>query len=368
VHDFAWAADKDYTQTKIKADDGTTMRFFWKKGKGYDEQWGKLPAIMNRARTHMNTLCGKYPYKEYSFIQGGDGGMEYPLATLITGNRPLASLVGVAIHEQLHSWYQMILGTNESLYGWMDEGFTSYAESLVENEVYREGLLPDKKPEENPFEGTYKGYVALATSGKEEPLTTHADHYHSNFGYSYASYVKGSVFLHQLGYIIGQDKLKSGLLRYFDTWKFKHPNDNDLIRIFEEESGLELDWYKEDWVNSTNTIDYAVTSVEKESKKTTEVVVSRVGRMAMPLDILVTYKNGDQELFYAPLESMRGEKMQESKEIERTLLPDHRWVDTEYRFEIPMKLKKIVKIEIDPQHRMADVDRANNVWEKEDKE
>jgi len=364
VHDFCWAADPEYTQISIKAQDGSTMRFFWQKGKGYDEQWQKLPAIMDRARTHMNTHFGKYPYREYSFIQGGDGGMEYPLATLITGNRSLNSLVGVSVHEQLHSWYQMVLGTNESLYAWMDEGFTSYAESVVENELAREGLLPGRTASANPHAGTYANYNRLATSGKEEPLTTHADHFNSNFAYSLAAYVKGEVFLNQMDYIIGKEAFSKGLLRYFETWKFKHPNANDVIRIFENQSGLELDWYKEDFVFSTRTIDYAIDSVAEQDDKDTRVDIKRIGLMAMPLDIVVTYSNGDQEVFYAPLESMRGEKPRENT-MKRTLLPDHRWVDPTYTFVIPERLKKIVKIEIDPTQRMADQDWENNVWEIE---
>ena len=317
---------------------------------------------MDRARTHMNMHFGKYPYREYNFIQGGDGGMEYPLATLITGNRPLNSLAGVAIHEQLHSWYQMILGTNESLYAWMDEGFTSYAEEVVTNELAREGLLPGQNAEENPHDGTYMAYNRLASSGKEEPLTTHADHFETNFGYSLAAYVKGDVFLNQLEYVIGKEAFEKGLLRYFDTWKFKHPNANDCVRVFEKQSGLELDWYKEDFVNGLKTVDYAVDSVY-ENDKNTRVSIKRIGLMAMPLDIVVTYSNGDREIFYAPLESMRGEKPQEGS-TKRTLLPDHRWVDPTFTFDIPEKMKKVAKIEIDPTHRMADQDWENNAWEK----
>lgn len=363
VHDFVWAADPEFTHTKLKADDGSVMHFFWKKGKGYDAQWEKLPAIMNRARNIMDAHFGKYPYKDYYFIQGGDGGMEYPMATLITGNRPINSLVGVAVHEQLHSWYQMILGSNESLYAWMDEGFTSYAESIVENELAKEGLLPGRSYKENPFTDSYRGYKALATSEKEEPMSTHADHYNTNYAYSLDAYVKGSVFLSQLEYVIGKENLAKGLLRYFDTWKFKHPNANDVTRVMEKQSGLELDWYKEDWVNTLNTIDYAVKSVEADGRKNTKVTISKLGKMAMPLDILVTYTDGDQDLFYAPLESMRGEKPAEGT-IKRTVLPDHRWVDPEYSFEIPEKSKKIAKIEIDPAGMMADIDHENNVWEK----
>ncbi len=362
VHDFAWAADPDYTHTKINAADGTVMHFVWQKGKGYDDQWEKLPAIMNRARTIMNERFGKYPHREYYFIQGGDGGMEYPLATLVTGNRPLNSLVGVSVHEQLHSWYQMVLGSNESLYAWMDEGFTSYASDIVENELAREGLLPGRDAVENPFAGTYAAYERLATSGNEEPLTTHADHFNTNFGYGLAAYVKGAVFLHQMEYIIGKQAFDKGLLRYYDTWKFKHPNANDVTRVFEKQSGLELDWYKEDWVNTINTIDYAIDTVVADGRKNTKVVIGRKGRMAMPLDIVVTYDNGEQELFYAPLESMRGEKPAENT-MKRTVLPDHRWVDPTYEFEIPERMRNIKKIEIDPTRRMADLVWENNVWE-----
>lgn len=291
--------------------------------------------------------------------------MEYPLATLITGNRGLNSLIGVAVHEQLHSWYQMVLGSNESLYGWMDEGFTSFAETIVTSQLTSENLLPGKKAAENPFESTLSSYQALATSGKEEPLTTHADHFNTNYGYSMAAYVKGSVYLLQMEYIVGKQAFEKGLLRYFNTWKFKHPNANDVTRIFEKESGLELDWYKEDWVNTINTIDYAIKSVEKGDRKSTKVVIDRIGRMAMPLDIVVTYSDGTQELFYAPLEGMRGEKQAENK-MERTVLPDHRWVDLSYEFEIPEKIKKVARIEIDPSHRMADIALENNVWLKPD--
>lgn len=365
VHDFAWAADPDYTHTKIDADDGTVMHFVWQKGKGYDEAWQKMPAIMNRARTIMNEHFGKYPYREYYFIQGGDGGMEYPLATLMLGNRGLNSLLGTAIHEQLHSWYQMVLGSNESLYAWMDEGFTSYAEDVVTNELAREGLLPGRTAVENPFAGAYAGYTQLVNSGTEEPLTTHADHFNTNYAYSMAAYVKGAIFLSQMEYVIGKQSFAKGLLRYFNTWKFKHPNANDVTRVFEKQSDLELDWYKEDWVNTINTIDYAVDTVYAEGKST-KVVIGRKGRMAMPLDILVTYDNGDKELFYAPLESMRGVKPAED-DTKRTVLPDHRWVDPTYAFVIPEKLKNVSRIEIDPSGRMADIERDNNVWVGEGK-
>ena len=177
-------------------------------------------------------------------IQGGDGGMEYPMATLITGERSLGSLVGVSVHELMHSWYQMALGTNESLYAWMDEGFTSWASDEVMNHLRGQGLIPGRALDD-PHASDYQGYVNFAKSGFEEPLITHADHFVTNTAYGIAAYVKGAVFLAQLEYVIGKEAFRKGMLRYYNTWKFKHPNANDFIRVMEKQSGLELDWYRE---------------------------------------------------------------------------------------------------------------------------
>ncbi len=279
--------------------------------------------------------------------------MEYPMATLITGKRKFGSLVGVTVHEVMHSWYQMVLGTNESLYPWMDEGFTSYASADVMKHLFQH--------DQNQHAGSYDGYFALVKSGKQEPMSTHADHYETNFAYGISSYSKGAIFLHQLSYIIGQEQLDRTLRRYYDEWQFKHPNPYDFIRVAEKESGLVLDWYLEHWMNTTNTIDYAIGSVEKGSGKQTKVILKRNGVMMMPQEVLVTYKSGEQELFYAPLRVMRGEKPNES-DIERTVLQDWAWTHPEYPFIIPAKAKKIDQIEIDPSGRVADTNRDNNLW------
>jgi hypothetical protein len=129
----------------------------------------------------------------------------------------------------------------------------------------------------------------------------------------------------------------------------------------EKQSGLELDWYREDWVNSTNTINYGIKSVKSNKEGTaTHVIIRREGRMAMPLDILVTYEDGSKELFYAPLESMRGAKP--ASDPKYTLLPDHRWVDLQYEFDIPKSVRNIKSVQIDPARRMADIDLSDNEW------
>ena len=359
VHDFAWAADQDYVHTSHQAKDGPMMHFFYQKNDRTTDNWEALPKIMDKAFTFINKHCGKYPYDQYSFIQGGDGGMEYPMATLITGERTLGSLVGVSVHELMHSWYQMILGTNESLYAWMDEGFTSYVSSEVMDHLRATRTIPGDKAE-NAQAGNYGGYFALAMSGKEEPMTTHADHFQSNFAYGRAAYSKGAVYMAQLGYIIGEENLRAGLLTYFDTWKFKHPNSNDFIRIMEKQSGLELDWYKEYWVGSTHQINYAIKGLDENSNGKTQVTIDKIGVMPMPLDVTVTYTNGQKEIFYIPLRVMRGEKPAEGG-IKRTVLADWPWTHPTYTFLISAEKAEISSVEIDTSERMADLDRTDNV-------
>ena len=350
VHDFVWAADPDYVHDVITIDgNGPEVHFFYQpENDEFIANWKKLQEDVKKAYPFMEKNFGEYPYSTYSVIQGGDGGMEYSMATLITGRRNYNSLLGVTIHEMMHTWYQMLLASNESYYSWMDEGFTSYGTALTT------GFLTNQ---DRTLE-SYSGYFMLVKSGTEEPLSTHADHFVTNRAYSIGSYGKGAISLHQLGYIIGQDVMRKGLLSYYDTWKFKHPNLNDFVRVMEKESGLELDWYYEYWVNTTHTIDYGISSVTKEGNKT-NVKLQKIGKMPMPLDIEVEYVDGSHELFYIPLGIMRGEKKNETDK-KRTILEDWSWTHPEYEFTV--QGKEVKSITIDKTSRMADVDKNNNIY------
>lgn len=351
VHDFMWAADRDYKHDVVKVDGNLDLHFFYQTDT-LGNVWKEMQPLAVRSFKIMNEQFGRYPYKQYSIIQGGDGGMEYPMATLITGRLNLHALTSVTVHESIHSWFQGVLGTNESKYPWMDEGFTTYAQNIVMAE-----LFPVKG---DPQRGSTASYRALVKSGLEEPLTTHADHYNTNRAYSVASYAKGAVFLNQLNYIIGKEALQRSMKRYYNEWKFKHPNPTDLKRIMEKESGLELDWFWENFVGTTKTIDYSIREVTANAGKT-DVVLERIGQMPMPLDVVVSYKDGTQENFYIPLEIMRGEKS-ESIYSKTTLLGDWGWTYPEYSFTIDRNAGDIQAIIIDPSQRMADIDPDNNAW------
>lgn len=355
VHDFVWAADPDYKQIVHKNQDGTIVRYFYQPGEKTTENWERLPLIMDEAFGYINKKYGKYPFKEYSFIQGGDGGMEYPMATLITGQRSLVSLVGVSVHELMHSWFQMVLGSNEALYHWMDEGFTSYASNAVMNHLKSKKLIPGDGVE-NPHLQDVKGYINFALSGKEEAMITHADHFITNSAYGVASYVKGSALLEQLRYIMGETAFDKAMLLYFETWKFKHPNTNDFFRIMEKASGLELDWFKEYFVHTTHRINYGIESVNGKT-----IVIKNKGLVPMPIDVTVKTKDGKVFNYYIPQELMRGEKKDPAFK-DALLLTDWAWTHPEYTFELKQKTSDVLSIEIDASGRMADVDRSDNVW------
>ena len=347
VHDFAWVADPDFTHTKAELDNGTVLHFLFQKDSN-TIYWDSLPPYAVKIFNEMNKTFGEYPYKQYTVAQGGDGGMEYPMMTLIRGHRSKGSLIGVTAHEAIHSWYQHLLATDEAQYSWMDEGFTSYAEDLILQEI-----LPKFKP----FYRSYGSYYRLVSSGKQEPLTTHADHYQTNRAYGTASYSMGLIFCHQLSYVVGEEVFLKGMKRYFNSWKYKHPTPNDFIRIIEKESGLELDWYLEQWIETTNTIDYGIKWLEKKNSKTI-VTLERIGEMPMPLDIWVKYESGKEEWINIPLRIMRGNKSSEMTQENFTISADWPWTFTEYDLELD---GKVVAIEIDPSNRMADIDRKNNV-------
>ena len=343
VHDFTWAADPDYIHDTLQIKNGPLLHFFYQGTMAPEklENWKKLQPKAAEFMTYYSNQIGKYPYKQYSVIQGGDGGMEYAMCTLINGEGSFNGMVnGTLSHEIAHTWFQFLLATNESKHEWMDEGFATYIEYKAVN-----ALLGLNKP--NPWQRVYKTYINYANSGKEQPETTHADRYEFNRSYSISSYYKGAVFLAQLGYIIGEENLDKTLKNYFTDWSFKHPTPNDFIRVAEKTSGLELDWYLMDWTQTTNTIDYSVKNIEGKT-----ITIERIGLMPMPLDVTVTYTDDSTEDFYIPLELMRGEKPSSA-----TLKTDATWGNPVYRF---TTLKEVKSVQIDPNEFMADVNRDNN--------
>jgi len=201
----------------------------------------------------------------------------------------------------------------------------------------------------------------MVNTGREQPQSTHADRFDENMVYSISAYSKGEVFLTQLGYVIGMDKMMETLKRYYSDFKFTHPTPNDFKRTAERVSGASLDWYLNDWTKTTNTIDYGIKAVTEDGKNT-KVTLERIGRMPMPLDILVVYQDGTKESFYIPNTLMRWNKENPFPDINRTILNGWDWAFTTYELPIKKEKSAIKAIVIDPSDLMADVKKENNVY------
>ncbi|MBL1409650.1 M1 family metallopeptidase [Sphingobacterium faecale] len=357
IHDFVWAADPKFVVDSTKNKNGTTLyTVYIPTNDSIVANWKQALGLAADFFDMCGQKFGPYPWPTYTIIQGGDGGMEYGTATLVTGGRNIKSLVGVIFHEAAHSWYQHLFGINETVDEWFDEGFTSYVEELgMQQLFYKKGTL-----ETNPMIDAYRAYYKLALSGKEEPMSLLADYYNTNYGYSNQAYNKGAVLAEQLGYIIGKSNLDKTFLKFYDIWKFKHPTPNDFKRVAEDISGINLKWYFNLFVNTTRHIDYGIQQVTAN-----HVTLQNKSNLAMPLDVLIEYEDGTKELFYIPLREMRGEKPAEDytiyQNVKRTILEDWNWTVPTYTFPVS---KTPSKIWIDPTQRLADIESSDNYYER----
>ncbi|WP_303812118.1 M1 family metallopeptidase [Apibacter mensalis] len=358
IHDFAWAADPDYTVDSISIKNGPLVYLIYQKSE-QTNYWEESKPYIKKYFSLMKENFGAYPYPTYSFIQGGDGGMEYGMCTMIMGNaKSLEGLADLMFHEASHSWFQHILASNESMRAWMDEGFTSYAEHLMMAKIFPDYV----KNYPNPHYNSVEFYTEFIKTRQEEVMGIFSDHFLTNNGYSVAAYIKGELFLVQLEYIVGRQTFFKIMKNYFETWKFKHPTDRDFIHIAQKISGMDLKWYWNYMTYTTRTIDYAIKSVEKEGK-TTKVTLENLGNFPMPIDVNVTYSDGSKQIYNIPLNMMHNYKKQES-DVNQKNLPYWKWTQKEYEFSLNVSPEKIKSIEIDATYRMADINRENNIYPK----
>ena len=356
VHDFSWAADPDYIHDIIDGPNGVKLHFFYLKGdENRTKNWKKLQETASKTMAFYNSYVGDYPYKKYSFIQAGDGGMEYAMCTFVKGDVPYNSLRGTVQHEMGHAWFQFSLASNESEYPWMDEGFTSFIQDMA-NVAVNGNQTP------NPFSGSYDSYNYLVKQEKEEPLSTHSDHYKTNLAYWVNAYDKGKLVLSQLGYVMGFDKLNQSLKLYYKNWAMKHPQPDDFFNIAEKVSGMNLKWFKNEWIETTHHIDYKLDTLQSMQNKTL-VKIKRVGAIPMPLDIFVIYKDGTRASFYVPLDlTLSIKESNPFPNVPRKVLPTWQWAIPQYEFEINHPKSDIKVFVINPLGMMADIDPDNNVY------
>ncbi len=343
VHDFAWAADKEWIHNSIRI---AKIDFHFFYNKESLTEWQYLMDNWAKAYKICNEEFGEYPYPQFSFIEAGEGYMEYPMCTMLMGSPSFET----ACHEFMHSYFYGIYGSDENLHHWMDEGVTSYAEARIS--------AISTKPS-NYADGALFNYDFMRIMSSEEPISTSANHFDQDYAYYNAAYYKGQLFPELIRYMIGDIKMKQGFHLYYDKWKFKHPEPNDFVNVFEDVSQMELTWFQNYWLNTIKTIDFEIENV-LNSKEGLKFTIKRDG-IPMPIELLVEFKNGEKKYYYIPLDLTNNLKTDFFRATENLA----KWSCAEKNYSIYLPgivLKNIAKICIDPDGFLPDISPENNSW------
>ena len=355
VHNFAWSADPDYIHDKVTAD-GTTHHILYKPEVA--EQWRPLRNNMPDLTAYFSDEYGDYPYPQMTVAQGGDGGMEYPMFTVVSSydgpefeeKSSYRSILGTTVHEFAHMWFYSALGSNEADYAWMDEGFTSYA--TTEGMAHLAGQPADHT-------GARQSVVTMHKLGIAEPFSTPADWFSTNTAYGITSYPGGQMLVDMLGYVMGDAQRDQWLRRYFRERAGMHPDPFDLELFAEQESGLMLDWYFQQVTESTRTVDDAITDLDQRQTGdgvTVDLTLKRKGTLRLPQDVKLTLADGTTQWLNVPLASMHGHKPVPDDWIVTEPWP---WVAPEKTVSVTVD-SRVEKAVIDPNGETPDVNRLNN--------
>ncbi len=355
VHNFAWSADPDYIHDKVTAD-GTAHHILYKPAVA--EQWRPLRNNMPDLTAYFSDEYGDYPYPQMTVAQGGDGGMEYPMFTVVSSydgpefeeKSSYRSVLGTTVHEFAHMWFYSALGSNEADYAWMDEGFTSYA--TTEGMAHLAGQPANHT-------GARQSVVTMHKLGIAEPFSTPADWFSTNAAYGITSYPGGQMLVDMLGYVMGDAQRDQWLQRYFRERAGMHPDPFDLELFAEQESGLMLDWYFQQVTESARTVDDAIADLDQERTGdgvAVDLTLKRKGTLRLPQDVRLTLADGSTQWLNVPLASMHGHKPVPDDWIVTEPWP---WVAPEKTVSVTVD-RRVEKAVIAPNGETPDVNRLNN--------
>jgi hypothetical protein len=364
VHDFAFTADPTYRMGELNWN-GILIRAMAQEP--HAGRWQGAAAFTASVIKTYSEDFGMYGYPKMVVCDAQDG-MEYPMLTLDGGFEP--DFHPLIAHEVGHNWFFGMVGSNETYRAMMDEGFTQFLDSWacmkLDGPYAVSRFQPKSKYVQRFLHPTltinsevYNRYVFEAAKGDETTINTHSDHFNSGLrhagGYSQV-YAKTSTMLWNLQYVLGDELFLKCMKHYFDKWKFCHPYPEDFRNSVIQFSHVDLNWFFDEWIETAQTIDYAVKGYRKTGKPDEyQVTLKRKGRMQMPIDLAITSLNGKTYNYYIPNTWFE-------KKTTATVLP--RWIgwdklQPEYKaiVTIPEGIKEIV---IDTSYRMADVYMLDN--------
>ncbi|MDP4596770.1 MAG: M1 family metallopeptidase [Crocinitomicaceae bacterium] len=351
VHDFAWFADKRFLVLKGEVvlphskDTVTTWAMFTPQNA---KLWSNALEYLHDGTYYYSLWNGDYPYKHVTAIDGtisAGGGMEYPMITVIGNSSSKEELEVVIVHEVGHNWFYGILGSNERVHGWMDEGLNTlnemrYVQTKYPDNTRFSDMVAGGRFHLNDLDHHDSGditYRTLASFGLDQPLETHSDDF-SSLNYGAIMYQKTGVVFYYLMDYLGEEKFDAAMSAYYQQWKFKHPQPADLQKTLETQTGKDLNWLFKDLIQTTKHIDYKVKDVQI-SKTGSVVKLGNPGQVNGPIEVNIYGPNDQLETVWA--------------EPGQTSVP----AKTPYA--------SIVKVEIDRNNDIPELNRQNNLWVKD---
>jgi hypothetical protein len=357
VHDFAWAADPRYVHERQLVTDvpgrqepvAIHLLYLPEVAEG----WRPMGGWMRDLTRMFSERYGTYPYPQFTVAQGADGGMEYPMFTLITGRRPPGSLFSVTAHEFAHMWWYGTVATNETLFSWMDEGLTNFATTEAIHAILRGASGPAD------HSSAIEAVVRAQREGYYERPNKPADWYRTNRGFGTAAYSAGQAFVALLGYVMGDEARDRLLYRFGTEWRFRHPYPADFQKLAQDVSGMHLNWLFEQFLNGAEPYDYAATNLRAErttSGYRSTVTLERRAPGGLPQDVLLRYADGSVEWVHVPFGEALGHKAVPANWRVAEPWP---WVHPTYTLTAE-GASPVVEVTIDPTARTPDLNRENN--------
>jgi hypothetical protein len=342
VNDFAWASAAKYTwratRATIPGRGPVPLHMFYLPGSA--PSFANAAALSRHALEFYSRLWMPYPFPQMTMLDGPSAGMEYPM--VINSNQ------GAADHETGHQWWPMTVGTNETWYGWMDEGFNQYMNILSD---------ADRRGQPPRLDGIGQSYGRTSGDEREGPLMWNA-----NYGgpmYGFQAYSKAPLMLSMLGGIVGDSTVWRAMSSYANTWRFKHPSPWDYMFYMNNALGQDLGWFWYYWLFTTESVDGSIQRASSSGNRTT-VVVRQDGQMPSPVVLGVRFApTGD------PIKLPKNARMVDSVTAVVTW-PVDVWFAGSRTFQADLDFgrRPIERITLDPFGRFPDRDPSDNIWPK----
>ena len=339
VRDVAWAASPEYLWD-ASGWNGILAQAFYRPSA--IEPWKDAADQTRMSLDEYSTRWYKYPWPQMSAVEGPISGMEYPMLVMEAKSNDKYDLYNVVTHEIGHNWFPMLVGSNERVYMWQDEGFNTFINTFSEARRY-----PEKGDQMQRGLEERQGVEGAMRRDLDVPIDVMADRINPGL-LGLAEYVKPSVGLQLLRQeIMGPAAFDDAFRTYIERWAFKHPSPADFYRTMEDVGGKRLDWFWREWFKENphfdQAIDTVVTTNAPNGSKVVTVVYANRARGVLPIRARFTYSDGSVENHDYPAEVWSTNT-------------------TRYMRRYTLTGKTLTRIELDPDKRLVDVDRSNNVW------